>query len=67
MLYPFARAGFTRVEAYFGARGRYVRLPIGLVRAYESLLQRLPDPPRRAIAGLLPVRIFLWPRIVGIK
>jgi SAM-dependent methyltransferase len=39
----FRSVGFSRVEPYAGFRGRYLRLPLSFVRAFEWLFDRLPS------------------------
>jgi SAM-dependent methyltransferase len=60
----FSKAGFSRVQAYAGAEGFYVRFPLLLLQKIESFLERLPQKPRRGLA-----RFFLLynVRLVGIK
>lgn len=63
----FRRVGFRRIQAYFGGKGHYLRLPIPLVRLYEFMLIVLPYRARSFMARRQPVRAFLWPRIVAVK
>lgn len=60
----FKKIGFSKVNAYSGAMGIYVRCPLFALRLLESLLGRLPHRTRRTIAGLL---LLVNIRLVGIK
>lgn len=60
----FRQVGFSKVRAYFGAMGIYIRFPLFLLRLLEGLLGRLPRRLSRAMARLL---LLLNIRLVGIK
>lgn len=60
----FKQAGFSKVRAYVGAIGIYIRFPLFLLRFLESLLSRLPRRPSRAMARML---LLFNIRLVGIK
>jgi len=49
----FRKVGFRKVEAYPRFRGRYVRMPLGIILAFEWLFGLLPFAIRRRI-GLKP-------------
>jgi SAM-dependent methyltransferase len=59
----FKQAGFSKLRAYVGAAGIYIRSPLFLLRFLESLLDRLPHRLSKAIA----CRSLLNIRLVGIK
>jgi SAM-dependent methyltransferase len=63
----FRGVGFTRLAAYAGGKGFYVRVPVPLVVLTERALQRLPAPWRRALARTLPMRALLGMTVVGVK
>lgn len=63
----FARAGFVAMSAYAGTKGRFVRLPVWLVRAVEAVVEPLPPKLRRAVAKFWPVRAALGVRLCGHK
>jgi SAM-dependent methyltransferase len=50
----FLAVGFSKVEAYPRFRGRYVRMPMGLLKGFEALFGLLPYAIRRRI-GRKPV------------
>ena len=60
----FKQTGFSKVRAYVGAIGIYIRFPLFLLRFLESLLSRLPHRPSRAMARML---LLFNIRLVGIK
>jgi SAM-dependent methyltransferase len=63
----FRKIGFSKLIAYVGARGVYIRFPIVPILFFEKLLERLPRRYRSRIAHSLAVRILLGVRLVGIK
>ncbi len=63
----FRSVGFTRLAAYAGGKGRYVRVPLPLVLLTERALRSLPASWRRALARTLPVRALLGMTVVGVK
>ena len=63
----FRKVGFSRILVYVGGRGKYVRFPALPIILYESLLGVLPYSLRRSTLRLLPFRLLLGIRIVGIK
>jgi SAM-dependent methyltransferase len=60
----FRRAGFRRLRAYAGARGRYVPLPVPAVTLLERALRRIPVRVRSRINLL---RLVLGSRMVAEK
>jgi len=63
----FRSAGFSRFRAYLGVDGTYLRVPLALIRATESLLGRAPRKWRRALGPLAPLRALLGIRLLAIK
>ena len=61
----FLAAGFSDCCAYAGAEGRYLRLPMSLPIAIETILQRLPIPIRKSIARRPPFTSLLGVRIAA--
>jgi SAM-dependent methyltransferase len=55
----FLAAGFSDCCAYAGAEGRYLRLPVSLPIAIETILQRLPISIRKSIARRPPFTSLL--------
>lgn len=63
----FREAGFTRVEALHGARGRFVRGPVWPLLALEQAVELLPESFRRRLARSPVFRALLGIQMVGIK
>jgi SAM-dependent methyltransferase len=63
----FKRAGFTKNLVLVGAKGRYVRMPLFIIRGLEWFLEVLPYSIRRPVARSLPIALLLGVRIVGRK
>lgn len=63
----FHRVGFSKISAYRGGKGIYMKLPLFLVKLCEKLLSLLPYSLRRGIANTLPFRALLGVTIVGTK
>jgi SAM-dependent methyltransferase len=59
------RAGFRKVEALVGVRGRFWRAPLAPFLALERLMARLPHPIRRRLGSHLPLRIALGFQLHG--
>jgi len=62
-----AAAGFTRVQAYVGARGWFFRVPCAFVEAIEWTLERLPVGARRRLADTQVLRALLGLRVAAVK
>ncbi len=60
----FKKIGFSKVKAYFGAMGMYVRCPLFALRFLEGLLDKLPARICRTVASLL---LLVNIRLVGVK
>jgi SAM-dependent methyltransferase len=63
----FRKVGFSQVRVYIGAKGKYIRLPTFPIVLYETLLDKLPYTLRKTIVRILPFRLLLGIRLVGIK
>lgn len=61
----FLAAGFSDCCAYAGAEGRYLRLPVSLPVAIETILQRLPISIRKSIARRFPFTAVLGVRMAA--
>ncbi|MBN1503478.1 MAG: class I SAM-dependent methyltransferase [Candidatus Eisenbacteria bacterium] len=63
----FRSVGFTRLTAYAGGKGTYVRVPVFLVLLTERLLRALPPSWCRAAARTFLMRALLGIAVVGVK
>ena len=63
----FLRVGFTRVDAYVGKRGIYVKFPLKWKIAVEKFINILPYRIKRFLTKSVPIRILLRIIIVGTK
>jgi hypothetical protein len=63
----FRNVGFSRVRVYIGAKGKYIRFPAFPITLCEKLLDKLPYALRKTIATILPIRLLLGIRLVGIE
>lgn len=63
----FRRVGFSRVRAYIGGKGKHIRAPLVPIVLYEAFLERLPRVLRKAFVRILPLRLPLGIRLVGVK
>ncbi len=63
----FRRVGFARVQAYIGARGLYFGPPLAVLRAFETVLERLPHGFRQTVCDSMPLRPVMMIRLVGTK
>ena len=61
------RAGFERVRAHVGGRGRYINLPVDLLIWCERLLGLLPNDISGPIARSRPMRTLLNIRLGAVK
>jgi len=60
-------AGFSRVQAYIGARGYFMRFPIALLEGFERLLDSMPAKLRRRLSDNKLMRALLGVRVAAIK
>lgn len=63
----FRKIGFSRVKVYLGAKGRYISFPVFPIVLYETLLDKFPCKLRKTVAHILPFRLLLNIRLVGMK
>jgi len=63
----FRRVGFVDLSAHVGARGRSMRFPISLLRAFERALGWLPGPLRRRVARTGLSRALLDVKLVATR
>ena len=63
----FRSVGFARVRSYVGARGVYVGPPLGAMRGFEVLLEKLPHGFRQKFCDTMPMRPIMMIRLVGTK
>lgn len=61
------KVGFSQVKVYIGAKGKYISLPALPIVLYETLLDKLPYTLKKTIVRILPFRLLLHIRLVGIK
>jgi len=55
----FLATGFRRIAAYARTKGVCIRVPLGMIRALEALLHRVPASKRRTLANRWPLRPLL--------
>jgi SAM-dependent methyltransferase len=60
-------AGFSRVQAFVGARGFFMRFPVWALEAIEHVLDTMPVRLRRRIADHKLMRALLGVRVAAIK
>lgn len=63
----FLATGFRRVAAYARVKDLCVRVPVGLIRALEARLHRVPAARRRTLANRWPLRPLLAAALVATK
>lgn len=63
----FRTVGFSRIRAYIGARGQYIRVPFIALRLVEAILGVLPPSSSLALARRLPLRPLLTIRLAATK
>jgi SAM-dependent methyltransferase len=63
----FRKVGFSRVKVYIGGEGKYIRVPAFPIASYETLLDKLPYALRKTVLRILPLRLLLGIRLIGIK
>ncbi|MDD3627696.1 MAG: class I SAM-dependent methyltransferase [bacterium] len=61
------KAGFKKFKGYWGARGKYIRVPIFKIKLFEKFLMLFKIKLRRKIANFLPIKLLLGITIVAIK
>lgn len=63
----FRVVGFSKVSAYIGGKGIYMRFPLILIKICEKLLSRIPFYLRKKITTTLPFQALLGVIIVAEK
>jgi SAM-dependent methyltransferase len=63
----FKKVGFTRTRYYAGGHGKFIRLPIFIVKNIEYLLKATPLPIRKLLTRTLMFKALLGVNIVGVK
>lgn len=63
----FRSVGFSLIRAYIGTRGVYLRPSLGVMRAFEGILERLPHHFRQRLCDTMPMRPIMMIRLVGAK
>lgn len=61
------KVGFSKIDAYVGARGTFLRAPLWSLCTFEALLDKIPYSLGVKIARSPPVRLLLGIRLVAIK
>lgn len=63
----FYRVGFSKLKAYIGGKGVYLRFPLFLIKIVESILESMPFKLRNKLGNFLPIRALLGVILVGQK
>jgi SAM-dependent methyltransferase len=63
----FRDAGFSKIRAYAGIKGRYMSFPVMLPIVFEKLLYALPSCLRRPISRCWPIKSILGIKLVAVK
>lgn len=63
----FRQAGFRECTPFAGFHGNYIRFPLSMVLALETMLDKLPGRVRRGLGRGRPFRMLLGVRMVGVK
>jgi SAM-dependent methyltransferase len=63
----FREAGFRKVRFLVGFSGRFVEAGIGVTKALEALIGRLPVQRQISVARTRGIRHMLFPRMVAFK
>jgi SAM-dependent methyltransferase len=63
----FHQVGFSKLKAYIGGKGIYLRFPLFIIKIVESLLMQMPFKLRNRLGNFLPIRALLGAIIVGQK
>jgi len=63
----FKKVGFTQTRYYAGGRGKFIRLPIFIMRGIEYLFEAMPSTIRKLLTRTLLFKALLGANIVGIK
>lgn len=63
----FLRVGFTKIKAYIGGRGKYLRFPVAIVKLSEFFISKLPFIVRKQLRNNIFYQAILEIRIIGEK
>jgi SAM-dependent methyltransferase len=63
----FLSVGFSAVKVHVRVKALHMHLPVLIPAMLECFIAKLPDPFRRGIARLWPLRLLLGIRLVGTK
>ena len=63
----FYQVGFSKLKAYIGGKGIYLRFPLFLIKIVENILEQLPFKLRKKLGNFLPIRALLGVILVGQK
>lgn len=67
LLNMFKLIGFRKIKGYMGGRGRYIRIPIFIIKLTEKVLGIFKIKTRRKFANWLPIKAILGITIIGVK
>lgn len=63
----FVEVGFSKIKAYIGGQGIYLRFPVSIIKFSESIISKLPFRIRKKLRNNLIYQAILEIRIVGQK
>ncbi len=63
----FYQVGFSKLTAYIGGKGIYLKFPLFIIKFVENILKQLPFQLRNKLGNFLPVRALLGVILVGQK
>lgn len=63
----FYQVGFSKLQAYIGGKGIYLKFPLFVIKIVENILSQLPFKLRKKLGNFLPIRALLGVILVGQK
>ncbi|HEY9770129.1 MAG TPA: class I SAM-dependent methyltransferase [Coleofasciculaceae cyanobacterium] len=63
----FYQVGFSKLIAYIGGKGIYLRFPLFIIKIIENILKSIPFKLRNKLGNFLPIRALLGVILVGQK
>jgi SAM-dependent methyltransferase len=63
----FCKVGFSKMTAYIGGQGVYIKFPLPIIKVCEKFLSGMSFSLRRKITNTLPVKALLGVTIVATK
>lgn len=63
----FYQVGFSKLKAYIGGKGIYLRFPLLPIKIVENILNQMPFKLRNKLGNFLPIRALLGVILVGQK